>query len=71
MMDVTQIVVAYLTEHGYAGLCLVGETRIECGCSLTDFAPCGSVQIECVAAQGNWSDGFSPAIPPRLTTPST
>jgi hypothetical protein len=65
-MDVTQIAAAYLAEHGYDGLCVVEDGKIECGCGLgqADFAPCGGVQAACLAARGNWSDGFVPRLPP-------
>lgn len=61
-MNVTQIVIAYLTEHGHDGLCLVEDGNIECGCGLSDFAPCGNMGAECEAARGNWESGFFPAV---------
>ena len=61
-MNVEQIVIAYLTEHGHDGLCLVEEGRIECGCGLDDLAPCGNLGAECVPARGNWESGFRPAV---------
>ena len=61
-MNVEQIVVAYLTEHGHDGLCLVEEGHIECGCGLDDLAPCGNLGAECVPARGNWDSGFFPAV---------
>ena len=61
-MNVEQIVIAYLTEHGHDGLCLIEDGSIECGCGLDDFAPCGNLGAECVPARGNWDSGFRPAV---------
>lgn len=39
MMDCIQIIVRWLREHDFDGLC---EPETECGCGLDDFAPCGA-----------------------------
>lgn len=37
-MKTKDIVINYLRNHGYDGLC---HRETECGCGLDDFAPCG------------------------------
>ena len=47
MTDVYGIILAYLRRNGYDGLS-DGEG---CGCTVDDFAPCGSMSQECVPAK--------------------
>lgn len=47
-MTAKQMLIDYLREHGYDGLC---NTAGDCGCSVDDLEPCGCINIEdCVAA---------------------
>lgn len=43
-IDVRGIVFDWLTEHGYDGL---ANPDAECGCLLSDLAPCGGMLDEC------------------------
>ncbi len=45
MITVTEIVIKYLRENGFDGLC--GD---ECGCGIEDLAPCQEGWSECVPA---------------------
>jgi hypothetical protein len=48
-MNVKEIVLAYLKEHGYDGLC---NTYHKCGCGLGDLALCGDEDMSiCRAAR--------------------
>lgn len=46
MPSVKEIVISYLTEHGYDGLC-----TYDCGCSKDNLGPCfgGDLPEDCVA----------------------
>lgn len=46
-MNVLQIVKDHLKKTGAEGLC---HADTECGCELSDLAPCGAVKDECVPA---------------------
>ncbi len=46
-MTAKQILIKYLVENGYDGLCL---PHLECGCGLDDFAPCEGIDEECEPA---------------------
>ncbi len=46
-MTVLEIVRKYLEENGYDGLC---NPELECGCGLSDLAPCGELGLDCVPA---------------------
>jgi len=50
-MNVTDIVIKYLKDNGYDGLCGDG-----CGCGLDDFAPCDSNIGDCKPAYKVKSD---------------
>jgi len=41
-MTVKDIIINYLAEHGYDGLC--GD---ECGCSIEDLSVCESCPLDC------------------------
>ncbi|MBL7006356.1 MAG: hypothetical protein ISR78_04665 [Spirochaetia bacterium] len=43
-MTVVDIIVNYLEENGFDGLC---NPDGECGCCFCDFVPCENVEIEC------------------------
>lgn len=45
MITVKEIVVAYLKENGFDGLC--GD---ECGCGIDELAPCCEYNMACIAA---------------------
>ena len=47
-MTVHEIILDYLEEHGFDGLC-----TDECGCSVDDLAPCGCSEcvMDCVPAR--------------------
>lgn len=45
MITAKEILVAYLKEHGFDGLC--GD---ECGCGVDDIAPCYEYNMACIAA---------------------
>lgn len=40
--NVLDIIVTYLKEHGYDGLCYD-----DCGCHLDDLCPCGELSLNC------------------------
>jgi len=44
-MTIKEIVISYLKEHGFEGLC-----SEDCGCDIDDLAPCESSMVECVPA---------------------
>jgi len=44
-MDVINIVREYLIKNGYDGLFQSNE----CACEITDLAPCGEFQTDCIA----------------------
>lgn len=44
-MNVTELLTAWLKEHGYDGLCRDG-----CGCDVDNLAPCGEYCGYCVPA---------------------
>jgi len=46
-MNVHEIVKKYLVENGYDGLV---DEESECGCLITDLAPCQEIQGICKAA---------------------
>ena len=46
-MTVTEIVKKYLIENGYDGLV---DEESECGCLVSDLAPCEEIQGICKAA---------------------
>ena len=50
-LTVHDIVVDYLREHGYAGLC-----SDDCGCGVDDLVLCGSYSNECSPAYRNDCD---------------
>jgi hypothetical protein len=49
MPTVKQILTQYLKANGYDGLCNV-DGWDSCGCTLADYAPCGSLSLMCRAA---------------------
>jgi len=54
-MTIKEIVLAYLKNNGYNGLC-----ADECGCGVDDLAPCGEMPDTCVPACKR-GDIFEPA----------
>ena len=46
-MDVEQVIVKYLTDNGYDGLC---NPDSECGCPVSDIAPCCQNCMDCLPA---------------------
>ncbi len=44
-MTVKEIVYRYLSDNGYDGLYFSGE----CGCEISDLAPCGEMNEKCEA----------------------
>jgi len=44
-MNAKRIVIHYLRENGFDGLCMDG-----CGCGIGDFMPCGEFGSECIPA---------------------
>lgn len=46
LMDVGDIVQEYLEANGYDGLC---QEEGECACELGDLAPCGQIEMGCIA----------------------
>ncbi len=46
-MTTKDIVIKFLVENGYDGLCL---PDLECGCGLDDFAPCEGIDGNCEPA---------------------
>jgi len=47
-VTVKEIIVKYLKDNGYEGLCY---PDIECGCSIDDLPPCDSLNENCETAQ--------------------
>ncbi len=47
MSDVQDIIIKFLDENGFDGLC---NGDIECGCHKSDIAPCGSDCMGCEPA---------------------
>jgi hypothetical protein len=45
IIDVQDMVLEYLKQRGYEGLCLDGC----CCCEVNDLAPCGEMQADCRA----------------------
>lgn len=45
-MTVKEIIIKYLKENGYDGLC---SPEFECGCEIDDFYPCDALNGECEA----------------------
>jgi len=47
-VTVEDIVRAYLSKNGYDGLCSYDR---DCGCSVSNLAPCGEIGLSCMAAK--------------------
>lgn len=64
MKTVLQIVVEYLQERRYDGLC---NAEQECGCGMDDLAPCGNLGDDCrpaVAVSVTEADCPHPGLAP-------
>lgn len=45
-MEVKDILIDYLKTHRFGGLF---NDVVDCGCGISNFAPCGEIQLDCEA----------------------